>query len=121
VIKNANIKPIDWVGTSRKDLKSFSEPVQQEFGYKLYMVQLGEKPEAAKPLSGMPGVMEIVTRYDTDTYRTVYVTKLKHAIYVLHAFKKKSKKGIKTPKQEIDLIKQRLRIAKEDDNDRRNH
>ena len=81
-------------------------------GYALHLAQMGEKHIHAKPLRGLHGVMEIVSDYNTDTYRAMYVVNIKDVIYVLHAFQKKSKSGISTPKQEIDLIKQRLKLAK---------
>jgi phage-related protein len=78
---------------------------------------IGKKHHKTKPLKGFDGVMEIVSDYDKDTYRGVYAYKLGDDIYMLHAFKKKSRKGIKTPKDEIEIIKQRLKrtneIAKE--------
>ena len=85
-------------------------------GYALHLAQEGDKSPAAKPLKGFrgAGVLEIVEDYDTDTYRTVYTVKFADVMYVLHAFKKKSKKGIATPKADIDLIKQRLQRAAED-------
>ena len=80
----------------------------------LRLVQQGETPDNAKPLAGFSGasVWEIVDNYDTDTYRAVYAVKFRKAVYVLHAFKKKSKQGIKTPKKELELINQRLQFAK---------
>jgi phage-related protein len=75
----------------------------------------GGKPASAKPLAGFGGaaVLEIVENYDGDTYRSVYTVRFADAVYVLHAFQKKSKPGIKTPKHEIDPIKQRLKAAEE--------
>lgn len=85
-------------------------------GYALFAVQIGKKPREAKPLHGLgPGVLEIVSDYDGDTYRAVYTVRLTHGVYVLHCFQKKSKHGIKTPQKEIDLIKQRLNMAIEQD------
>lgn len=106
------LKPITWIGSSRSDLKTFPAEVQDSIGYSLYEAQLGYFPDAAKPLKGLNGVIEIVTNWDKDTYRTVYVAKLSDQIFVLHVFQKKSKKGIKTPKEEIALLKQRLKTAK---------
>lgn len=83
-------------------------------GHALYLVQTGQTPPNAKPLKGIEsGVFEIVDDYDTNTYRTVYAVKVGESLYVLHAFQKKSKRGIKTPQKEIDLIKRRLKRAKE--------
>lgn len=85
-------------------------------GYALYQAQVGRKASSAKPLAGFrgAGVLEIVEDHQTDTYRAVYTVKYSDLVYVLHAFQKKSKKGIATPKHDIDLIKKRLRIAEED-------
>jgi len=108
------IKQLVWMGSSLKDLKKFPETVKDEIGYILYLVQIGEYHQNITPLTGFPGgVMEIKSYYDKDTYRSVYATKLGDEIYVLHAFKKKSKKGIKIPKEDIEVIKQRLKRAEE--------
>ncbi|MDA1185998.1 MAG: type II toxin-antitoxin system RelE/ParE family toxin [Acidobacteria bacterium] len=102
-----------WVGTSRADLKSFPEAVRRDLGQALYAAQCGETDPAAKPLKGFGGarVMEIVDRYDTNAYRAVYTARFEDAVYVLHAFQKKSKSGIATPKLEMDLIRRRLADA----------
>lgn len=85
-------------------------------GFALYQAQIGRLPGSAKPLKGFGGasVVEIVDDYQGDTYRAVYTVKFDSAIYVLHAFQKKSKHGIKTPQAEIDLVKRRLKVAEED-------
>ncbi|MDQ3255420.1 MAG: type II toxin-antitoxin system RelE/ParE family toxin, partial [Acidobacteriota bacterium] len=90
--------------------------VRSVLGFALFQAQLGRKPASAKPLSGFggAGVLEIVVDFQTDTYRAVYTVKFNDRIYVLHAFQKKSKRGISTPKAEIDLIKSRLKLAEED-------
>src|SRR6266404_6554513 len=90
-------------------------------GYALYQAQVGRKASSAKPLAGFGsvGVLEIVEDHQTDTYRAVYTVKFSELVYVLHAFQKKSKKGITTPKADIDLIKKRLRVAKKDYNTRK--
>ena len=106
-------KPIVWMASSRQDLKKFPRNVQRAVGFALYRAQIGKQHHNAKPLKGLSGVMEIVTSYATDTYRSVYAVKLGDKIYVLHSFKKKSKKGAKTPKVEMDLITQRLQRAKQ--------
>jgi phage-related protein len=108
------LKPIEWIASSLEDLKDFPQEVQQVVGYALYLAQCGEKHAYAKPLKGFKGagILEIVENFDGDTYRAVYTVKLAGVIYVLHAFQKKSKKGIVTPKQEIDLIEARLKRAK---------
>ncbi|MBW8309214.1 MAG: type II toxin-antitoxin system RelE/ParE family toxin [Candidatus Paracaedibacteraceae bacterium] len=109
-------KPIYWVGSSKDNLLEFPERVRNEVGYALYIAQLGDKHPSVKPLKGFKGagVLEVVEDYDTNTYRVVYTLKLKDAIYVLHAFQKKSKHGISTPQKEIDLIEARLKRAEED-------
>ncbi len=83
-------------------------------GHALYLVQTGQTPPAVKPMRGVePGVFEVVDDYDTNTYRAVYTVKVGTSLYVLHAFMKKSTRGMRTPKKEIDLIKRRLRRAQE--------
>ena len=94
-------------------MKEFPPDVQDEMGYALYVAQEGGKHPKAKPLKGFIGVMEIRSTYQTNTYRSMYTTKINEKIYVLHAFQKKSKKGIQTPRKEIDLIKRRLKIAQD--------
>ncbi len=109
------IKSLDWVGSSRRDLEAFPETVQDKMVYALEVAQEGNKHPKAKPLKGkgLSGVMEIRIDYDKNTYRAVYATKIGDKIYVLHAFQKKSKRGIATPKKEINLIKRRLKRAQE--------
>ena len=110
------IKQIAFISSSRDDLKGFPEEVRQDIGYALFQAQQGEKPPSAKPLKGFvgAGVLEIIENFVGDTYRAVYTVKFQNVIYVLHCFQKKSKHGIKTPQQDIDLMKQRLRTAQED-------
>ena len=98
-----------------KDPQSFPEPVRREIGHALYAAQQGETDPSAKPLKGFGGaaVMEIVAPFDGNTWRAVYTVRFRDVVYVLHAFQKKSKKGIKTPKHEVDLIEQRYKDAKE--------
>ncbi|MDP2940248.1 MAG: type II toxin-antitoxin system RelE/ParE family toxin [Candidatus Omnitrophota bacterium] len=111
-----NEKGIGWIGSSKKDLKGFPEEVKQDIGYALYEVQRGRKPQAAKPLKGFggAGILEIVENFTGGTYRAVYTVRFQKLIYVLHCFQKKSKHGIKTSQQDIDLIKQRMKLAEED-------
>lgn len=111
-----HIKSLIWIGSSRKDLNSFPEDVKDVMGYALYQAQLGLKAASAKPLRGFggAGIFEIVEDYQSDTYRAVYAVKFSEFVYVLHAFQKKSKRGIATPKPDIDLIKKRLNVAEED-------
>ncbi|MDE0324765.1 MAG: type II toxin-antitoxin system RelE/ParE family toxin [Candidatus Poribacteria bacterium] len=107
-------KDVKWIGNSHERLRSFPKAARQIVGDALLFAQLGKKHQKAKPLRGIgSGVFEIAARYDTNTYRAVYTVKLGEKIYVLHVFQKKSTRGIRTPKKEIDLIKQRLRMARE--------
>ena len=108
-------KPLFWMATSLKDLRSFPEAVKETIGYGLYLAQKGGKHRHAKPLKGFrgAGVLELVDDHDGDTYRAVYTVKLAGAVYVLHAFQKKSKAGIATPKHVMDLIQERLRQARQ--------
>jgi phage-related protein len=110
------MKPVHWIGGSREDLRSFPPEVKRDIGFALTTAQNGGKHPSAKPLQGFGGanVLEIVENHDGDTYRAVYTVRFAEAIYVLHTFKKKSKRGIKTPKQELDLIEARLKRAQED-------
>lgn len=108
-----------FIANSREMMAEFPEPVKSKMGYALRFAQCGLKHEHAKPFKGSgSGVFEIVEDFSGDTYRAVYVVRLKHGIYVLHAFQKKSKKGIKTPQKEINLIKARLKIAQEMDDEK---
>ena len=107
-------RPVVWVGDSLKQVKEFPAEVRREIGVALYDAQKGDKSPDAKPFKGVgSGVFEIVTRFDTDTYRTVYAVRIGESVYVLHAFQKKAKTGIKTPQHEVDLIKRRYRQALE--------
>jgi phage-related protein len=115
------LKPLFWVGQSKKDYADFPEDVHDAVGYALHKAQGGDKHPSAKPLKGFSGagVLEVVEDHAGDTFRAVYTVRFEGAVYVLHAFQKKAKKGIATPKQEIDLVKRRLAIA-ETDHARRN-
>jgi phage-related protein len=106
-------KPIIWIGTSKKDLQKFPDDVKQIMGYAIYLAQKGDKHQDTKPLKGFGGAktLEVVESYKGDTYRAVYTIKFEGIVYVIHCFQKKSKKGITTPKPDIDLIRQRLRDA----------
>lgn len=104
--------PLYWIASSRKDYGELPPEVQEVFGFELFLAQTGQFPPSAKPLKGLgSGVVELVDNFDGDTYRAVYTVRFARAVYVLHAFKKKSKSGIKTPQSDIDLIKRRLRDA----------
>ena len=105
----APLRPLFWVGSSRRDYTGLPVRVQESFGFELYLAQTGQHPPSAKPLKGLGGgTIELVEDFDGDTYRAVYTVRFAQAVYVLHAFKKKSKRGIATPKGDIDLIKRRL-------------
>lgn len=108
------MRHVRWVGDSREQLRRFPKPARETIGEALRIAQIGGKHQHAKPLIGVgSGVFEIAAHYDTNTYRAVYTVKLGENIHVLHVFQKKSTRGIRTPRREIDLIKQRLRIARE--------
>jgi len=112
-------KPLDWVGSSKKDFLAFPEPVISEMGNALGLAQFGGTHPSAKPWKGLgPGVIEIVENYDGDTYRAVYTVRFKEAVYVLHAFQKKSHKVIKTAQTDVELIERRLKAARQDHEDR---
>lgn len=105
-------KHVVWVGSSKKDLKAFPEEVQDGLGAALQVAQYGGKHPDAKPWKGLDrGVMEIVNRFDKNAYRTIYTVSIGDAIYVLHAFQKKSKSGIATPREEIELVRERYKQA----------
>jgi phage-related protein len=111
-------KPVEWIGSSRADLRAFPKEVREEVGFAIFEAQLGGKSSSAKPLAGDrafkgASVLEVVENHDGDTYRAVYTVRFAGVVYVLHAFQKKSKKSIATPKKEIDLVRQRLAMAEE--------
>jgi phage-related protein len=107
------VKLLEWVASSKKDLMSMPSDVVDVFGFALHVAQHGGKHSQAKPLKGFgsAGVLEVVEDDDGNTYRAVYTVRFGHAVYVLHCFQKKSHKGIATPKQDIDLIRDRLKLA----------
>jgi phage-related protein len=106
-------KPLHWIASSRRDLRAFPEEVKDVMGFALYQAQVGSKHESAKVLKGFQGagVLEIVDDHDGDTYRGVYTVKFEGVVYVLDAFQKKAKKGAKTPQQDIEHTKNRLKAA----------
>lgn len=116
------LKPCLFVGPSRQELKTLPDEVRGSVGHALHQAQCGEEPDSAKALKGFGGrnVFEIIDDYRGDTFRTIYTVRFPGRIYVLHAFQKKSKRGIATPKQTLDLIKLRLRQVEEDYRDRQN-
>lgn len=108
-------RPLDWVGSAKKDFLTFPEPVKGDMGNALGLAQFGGKHPAAKPWKGQgPGIFELVEDHDGDTYRAVYTVRFEKVVYVLHAFQKKSPKGVRTAKPDIDLVGRRLRLAQQD-------
>ena len=108
------LRSVVWMGNSKKNLRGFPEGAQKVIGDELQLLQFGGMPKDTKPFRGVgSGVLEIAVRYDKDAYRAVVAVRVGKKIYVLHAFQKKSKRGIETPKQDVDLIKQRYKDAKE--------
>lgn len=110
------IKPVRWIGSSKKDVSAFPDLVKARVGGALWDAQRGLKAHSAKPLRGFTGagVLEVVADFDGDTFRPVYTVRFAKVILVLHAFRKKSRQGITTPKAELDLIRERLCRARED-------
>lgn len=108
-------KPLHWVGSAKRDFLAFPAPVQSDMGYALGLAQLGGKHPHAKPWKAEgPGVFEIVENHDGDTYRALYTVRFEGAVYVLHAFQKKSPSGIRTAAPDIALIRERLKRSRED-------
>jgi phage-related protein len=111
----AGKKPLYWIGSSIKDISRFPEDVQRTVGFALSAAQFGGKHPSAKPWKGEgPGILEVVKDYEGDTYRAIYTVRFAQAVYVLHAFQKKSPRGIATRQSDIDLVKTRLKIAQRD-------
>ena len=107
-------KPLVWIGDSLEAVKGFPQAVRNEMGFALYQSQTGGKHVNAKPLHGFgAGVVEIVSDHRGNTFRAVYTVRLAGRVYVLHAFQKKSKTGIATPKAEMELVRRRLKRAME--------
>ena len=112
-------KPLYWVGSSKRDLLVFPEAVKDVIGTALSIVQFGGKHPAAKPWKGEgPGVLEVVGNHDGETYRAVYTVRFPRGVYVLHCFQKKSHRGIQTPRPDVELVSQRLKMARQDYEDR---
>jgi phage-related protein len=108
------LRPVVWLGNAKKNLREFPEGARKLIGDELQLLQFGGMPRDTKPFKGVgSGVLEIAVRYDKDAYRTVVAVQLGMKLYVLHAFQKKSKRGIETPKRDVELIKQRYKEAKE--------
>lgn len=120
-------KPLHWIGSSYKDLLEMSATVRRRFGYALSLAQMGDQDDAAKVLKGFAGagVLEVIEDDLGGTYRAVYTVKFEQAVFVLHCFQKKSKRGISTPKTDMDIIRSRLKtaeaLAQELKNARKNH
>ena len=112
-MQKKELRPVFWIGDSKKQLLTFPVSVRHEIGFALERAQAGSTHHQSKLLRGFSGVYEIVSNYDRNTYRAIYTVNLGETIYVLHCFQKKSKFRIKTPKREIDLIRRRLNFAKE--------
>ena len=107
--------PLDWIGSSKKDFLAFPEPVKDEMGNALGLAQFGGKHPKAKPWKGQgPGVFEVVNDHAGNTYRVVYTVRFRAIVYVLHAFRKKSPKGIGTARSDVELIERRLKVAHQD-------
>ena len=119
---DGQLKPVRWIGTSLRDLRSFPREVRIDIGHALFTAQEGKTDPAAKPLKGFggAGVLEIVASHHGNAWRAVYTVRFQDAVYVLHVFQKKSTKGIATPTREIDLIKRRLVEAERDYKERQN-
>lgn len=111
----SKLKPLYWIGSSKRDLLALPEDVVDVLGYALYLAQIGKKHEQAKALKGFrsAGVLEIVEDWQRNSYRAVYTVRFERAVFVLHVFQKKAKRGIATPKAELDLIRERLKAAEE--------
>lgn len=113
--RTAGEKALFWIASSREDLLAFPETVKDEIGTALSAAQFGGKHPTAKPWRGEgPGVFEVVEDHRGDTYRAVYTVRFERAVYVLHAFQKKSPSDVRTAKKDIDLIKRRLNEARLD-------
>ena len=109
------MKEVIWIASSRRDMRALPREVQRTFGVALWAVQIGETPPIAKPLKGFggAGVLELIEDDAGGTYRAIYTVRFETAIYVLHVFQKKSKRGVATPQRDIDLVKMRLNRAAE--------
>ncbi len=111
----ADLKPLAWVGSATRDLLALPEEVIDAFGYARYVAQTGKKHERAKALHGFgsAGILEIVEDWRGNTYRAVYTVRFSAAVFVLHVFQKKAKQGIATPRQDMELTRERLKVAEQ--------
>lgn len=112
-MQKQSLKPLEWIASAKKDLAAMPEEVQDTFGYALHLAQTGDKDDAAKVLKGFggAGVLEVVESDEGGTYRAVYTVKFSEAVFVLHCFQKKSRRGIATPKEDMDIVRARLKVA----------
>jgi len=119
---NQKEKPLAWLGSSKKDLMALPVGVRKFFGHALDFAQRGERHDSAKVLKGFggAGVLEIVEDDQGNTYRAAYTVKFKEEVFVLHVFQKKSKSGIATPKPDMDIIRERLKVAEKLSQEMRN-
>ena len=109
---SAKRRPLFWEGSSKKDFKEFPIPVQKDMGVALFIAQLGRSAGSAKPWKGLgSGVYELVEDHRGDTFRAIYIVQVADAVYVLHAFQKKSKSGVATPQPDVDLVEKRLKAV----------
>ena len=106
-------KPLEWIGSSHKDLMALPVDIRRFFGFALSIAQAGDQHDAAKVLKGFggAGVLEVVEDDAGGTYRAVYTVKYEEAVFVLHCFQKKSKRGSETPKEDMDIVRARLKVA----------
>jgi phage-related protein len=112
------LRPVVWLGSSKKNIQDFPKGAQKLLGDELQLIQFGGMPKDAKPFKGIgSGVLEIALRYASDAYRVVVAVQIGKRIYVLHAFQKKSKRGIETPRRDVELIRQRYTEARELENE----
>ena len=108
-------KPLHWMGSALKQVMKFPPNVRRSIGFALSAAQYGGKHLSAKPWKGGgPGVLEVVKDYDGDTYRAIYTVRFAQAVYVLHAFQKKSPRGIETRQSDVALVRARLKVAQQD-------
>ena len=111
----ADEKPLHWVGSSKRDFLNFPAAVKDDMGNALGIAQFGGTAPTVKPWKGLgPGVLEVVESHDGNAYRAVYTVRFEKAVYVLHAFQKKSPSGIRTAKRDVDLVAERLKTAERD-------
>ena len=113
-LKPPVLRPLVWLGDSLRNVRDFPDGAQKLLGDEIQLMQFGGMPKDAKPFKGVgSGVFEIALRYSSDAFRVALATHIGSRIYVLHAFQKKSKKGIETPKRDVDLIRKRYTEAQE--------